>query len=211
MRILLASKSPRRRQLISSLDWPVRVVDVDCDESQCGACRAEQRAERIALLKAQAYDASTLAADEVLVTADTVVAFPSETGKNAALKAFPSETENNYGEVMGKPHNEAEAVSMLQRLSGRWHHVYTGVALTWRGGQTSFTEDTRVCFRRLATDEILYYIRRYKPYDKAGSYGVQEWIGMVGIERIEGCYYNVMGLPLARLYAEICKLPVAGS
>lgn len=189
MELLLASKSPRRRQLIGSLGWPVRFVDIDCDESRCDKCPSELRAERISLLKAQAFDASTLRADEVLVTADTVVALGDR--------------------VLGKPRNDAEAAEMLRSLSNECHRVYTGVTLVWQGGQKSFTATTRVYFRALSDDEIHYYIKNYQPFDKAGAYGVQEWIGMVGISRIEGCYYNVMGLPLARLYKELtCIMPL---
>ena len=124
--------------------------------------------------------------DEVLVTADTVVVLGNQ--------------------LLGKPHSREEASDMLHNLSGRAHQVYTGVCLRSAERSIAFTEGTDVHFRQLTDDEIDYYIDVYKPYDKAGAYGIQEWIGMIGIERIEGCYYNVMGLPLARLYRELVLL-----
>jgi len=142
-------------------------------------------AESLALLKAGGYQAP-LASNEVLVTADTVVVHQEQ--------------------VLGKPHSRQEAVDMLQSLSGCAHQVYTGVCLRSSLRSVSFTECTQVHFRPLAKHEIDYYIDHYRPFDKAGSYGIQEWIGMVGIERIEGCFYNVMGLPVARLYKELQAL-----
>lgn len=119
----------------------------------------------------------------MVVTADTVVVLDDQ--------------------VLGKPHSHDEASAMLHQLSGRVHQVYTGVCLRSPQRTLSFTERTDVHFRPLSDKEILYYIDTFKPYDKAGAYGIQEWIGMIGIERIEGCYYNVMGLPLTRLYREL--------
>jgi septum formation protein len=109
-------------------------------------------------------------------------------------------------QVLGKPHSHEEAAKMLHSLSGRVHQVYTGVCLRSAERSVAFTERTDVHFRQMSDSEIEYYIDHYKPYDKAGAYGIQEWIGMVGIERIEGCYYNVMGLPVARLYRELMSL-----
>lgn len=185
MQLLLASKSPRRRELLGRLDIPVAIVDVDVDEQVAEALPAEQVAEALARLKADGYKAG-IAADEVLVTADTVVVLGSR--------------------VLGKPHGRAEAVEMLHQLSGKVHQVYTGVCLRSRDRSVSFSERTDVHFRQLTDGEIDHYVDEYKPFDKAGAYGIQEWIGMVGIERIEGCYYNVMGLPLARLYRELMLL-----
>ena len=187
MRLLLASKSPRRRQLLAALDLPVSIVDVDVEERLSEAVPSSQVAERLALLKAQGYT-HPLEAGEVLVTADTVV------------------VHNDW--VLGKPRDAEEARTMLRNLSGDVHTVYTGVCLRSKAGQRLFTEATQVHFKALTEEEISHYIEVYKPYDKAGAYGIQEWIGLVGISRIEGCYYNVMGLPVARLYSELSALPM---
>lgn len=185
MRLLLASKSPRRRELLGQLAIPLTIVDVDVDEKVSGELPAGQVAEMLARLKADGYRV-VIAADEVLVTADTVVVLGNQ--------------------VLGKPHSHEEAAKMLHSLSGRVHQVYTGVCLRSAQRSVAFTERTDVHFRQMSDSEIEYYIDHYKPYDKAGAYGIQEWIGMVGIERIEGCYYNVMGLPVARLYRELMSL-----
>ncbi len=185
MRLLLASKSPRRRELLGQLAIPLTIVDVDVDEKVSGELPAGQVAETLARLKADGYRVD-IAADEVLVTADTVVVLGNQ--------------------VLGKPHSHEEAAEMLHGLSGKVHQVYTGVCLRSAQRSVAFTERTDVHFRQMSDSEIEYYIDHYKPYDKAGAYGIQEWIGMVGIERIEGCYYNVMGLPVARLYRELMSL-----
>ncbi len=185
MHLLLASKSPRRRELLAQLGLQLSIVDIDVDEHLLSPVAAAQVAETLALRKAAGYQ-TPLTADEVLVTADTVVV--------------------HQDEVLGKPHDRQEAARMLRSLSGCAHQVYTGVCLRSANRTTSFTECTQVHFRPLAEREITYYIDHYRPFDKAGAYGIQEWIGMVGIERIEGCYYNVMGLPVARLYRELQAL-----
>ena len=182
MKILLASKSPRRRELVSLMGLPYDTVDIEVDEHVDGAIEASQVAEATARKKAAAYS-KPIGDDEVLIASDTVVVLD--------------------GKVLGKPHDREEAQHMLQGLAGRCHQVYSGVCLRSQSGTKSFSECTQVWFRKLTNQEIDYYIDRYKPYDKAGAYGIQEWIGMVGIERIEGCYYNVMGLPTARLYKEL--------
>lgn len=182
MHILLASKSPRRRELLAQLGLPFSIVNIDVEEHLSTPLPASKVAESLAILKADGY-ASPISKDEVLVTADTVVVAD--------------------GKVLGKPHSFEEAKSMIEMLSGKVHQVYTGVCLRSSDRKVSFSECTNVHFRQLATEEILHYIERYRPYDKAGAYGIQEWIGMVGIERIEGCYYNVMGLPVSRLYREL--------
>mgnify|MGYP002623062058 CR=1 FL=1 len=185
MRLLLASKSPRRRQLLAAMDVPVAFVDVDVDEHLDADVDASAKAELLARKKSMAYDVTQMSDGDVLVTADTVVV--------------------HDGVAMGKPGTRGEAMAMLHDLSGRKHTVYTGVCLRSADHMVSFTEATDVHFRSLGDDEIAYYVDHYRPYDKAGSYGIQEWIGMVGIERIEGCYYNVMGLPVARLYETLMK------
>lgn len=183
--LLLASKSPRRRQLLVQLGFPVRFVDVDVDEVVEPCTPVEYVAASLALLKAKGYG-TALADDEILVTADTIVA--------------------HRGEVLGKPQGREQAIAMLRSLSGDRHTVYTGVCLKSADRQVVFTEKSDVCFRRLDDETILHYVDQGSCFDKAGSYGIQEWIGMVGVERIEGCYYNVMGLPLSRLYFELQQL-----
>ena len=185
MQLLLASKSPRRRELLGRLGFPLTIVDIDVEEKVPATLCAAEVAEALACLKAGGYTAE-MAADEVLVTADTVVVLGNQ--------------------LLGKPHSREEAVNMLHNLSGQAHQVYTGVCLRSTNRSIAFTERTDVHFRQLTDDEIGYYIDVFKPFDKAGAYGIQEWIGMIGIERIEGCYYNVMGLPLARLYRELVSL-----
>ena len=184
--LILASKSPRRQQLIATLGWPYKVVELSADESIDHPIEASKAAEAIARKKADGYDSMLLSDNQILVTADTVVV--------------------HSGKVLGKPHDKAEASAMLHMLSGSAHYVYTGVCLKTRQKSLTFTEETAVYFKQLSDQEIDYYIDTYKPFDKAGSYGIQEWIGMIGIEKIEGCYYNVMGLPTARLYNAIQSL-----
>ncbi len=196
MKLLLASKSPRRRQLLSQLGYPVEFVDIDVDEHVPDGTPAAAIAELLARRKAQAYNLSPftshlspftshLSPSTILVAADTVV----------VLEDKP----------LGKPASRQEALDMLRALSGRRHSVYTGVCLRPLNTSNlhSFTEKTDVFFRDLTDDEITHYVDTYRPFDKAGAYGIQEWIGMVGISRIEGCYYNVMGLPLAALWQHL--------
>ena len=180
--ILLASKSPRRRQLLSHLGVPFRVVDVDVDEVVAPGTPLELVAANIALQKAKGYT-EPLADDEVLLTADTVVV--------------------HRGRVLGKPRDAAEAHSMLRSLSDDSHIVYSGVCLKSNSRQRVFTETTTVFFRHLDDEVINRYIEEGACFDKAGAYGAQEWIGMVAMERIEGCFYNVMGLPVSRLFSEL--------
>lgn len=182
IQLLLASKSPRRRQLLTQLGVDVRFVDIDVEEVLNGGIPVNKVAEELALAKSRGYTAP-LADDEILVTADTVVV---------------------HGDaIIGKPHSREEAVAMLRSLSGDRHTVYTGVSLRSATLSKSFTESTSVIFRPLSEDEIEHYVAQGTCMDKAGAYGIQEWIGMVGVERIEGCFYNVMGLPVSRLYAEL--------
>ncbi|MBR6819014.1 MAG: septum formation protein Maf [Bacteroidaceae bacterium] len=184
MKLILASNSPRRKQLLAGLDLPfeVRVKD-GIDESYPEDLPAEEVPVWISRRKAEAYD---IADDEVLITADTVVAVG--------------------GRILGKPASPEEAKQMLRSLSGRTHHVITGVTLrvrrAERGGADdyfSFNAVTEVTFTTLSREQIDYYVATYKPMDKAGAYGIQEWIGYVGVTGIQGSYYNVMGLPVQRL------------
>lgn len=184
-KLLLASKSPRRRELLATLGIPFAVVDINVDEHFDVLPPADKVAESLAERKSEGYGAH-LQPDEILVTADTVVVLDNQ--------------------VLGKPHDRLQAVTMLKALSGHTHYVYTGVCLRSDAGRRLFTECTKVCFRALSDEDIAYYVDNFKPYDKAGAYGIQEWIGMVGVERIEGCFYNVMGLPVGHLYKELKRL-----
>ena len=185
MRLLLASKSPRRRQLLTETGLPVECVSADVDEHVDSTIPPAEVAEYLARRKAAAFPHEKIDEDCVLVTADTTVVLD--------------------GRVLGKPADRDEALAMLHSLTGRQHTVYTGVCMRSQDDEVSFTESTEVHFRQLTDEEIAHYVDTCKPYDKAGAYGIQEWIGMVGVERIEGCYYNVMGLPVARLYETLCN------
>ena len=182
-RLILASQSPRRRQLLTDAGIEfVLAPRFECDESFPSTMPANEVAEYLSGLKADAYP-DALGDNDILLTADTVVIAD--------------------GKVLGKPKDRAEAVAMLERLSGREHQVVTGVSLTSASTRCSFSALSRVKFRVLSREEIEYYVDNYRPFDKAGSYGIQEWIGYVGIEGIEGSFYNVMGLPVQRVYCEL--------
>lgn len=183
--LLLASKSPRRRQLLSALDIPVRYIDIDVDESLPLPMPPEKITETLAQRKAESYQLP-LQEGEVLVTADTIVV--------------------HQGEVMGKPRDRAAAAGMLNRLSNDTHRVYTSACLRSPRSATHFTECTDVHFRELSEEQITYYLDHYQYMDKAGAYGIQDWLGMVAVDRLVGDYYNVMGLPLSRLYHELQKV-----
>lgn len=180
-RLILGSKSPRRQELLGSLDFPFRVEVRSVDETFPPNLPVEKLAEFIAEKKAEAF--TDLNRDELVITSDTVVVC--------------------NGIALAKPANAEEAKGMLRMLSGKTHQVITGVCLKTPEDQRSFSETTHVQFDELSEEEIDYYIEKYGPFDKAGSYGIQEWIGMIGIKGIEGDYYNVMGLPLNRLYREL--------
>ena len=185
-KIILASNSPRRRELLSGLgvDYEVKIVP-GIDETYPESLNGEEIPVYIAQEKANAYRIS-LQPDELVITADTIVYVD--------------------GMVLGKPVDEADACRMLRMLSGRTHQVITGVCLTTAAFQKSFASVTEVTFDTLSDEEIGYYVEKYHPMDKAGSYGVQEWIGFVGVTGLKGSYYNVMGLPVQRLYKELKEL-----
>ena len=185
-KIILASNSPRRKELLSGLgvDYEVKTLP-DVDESYPDGLSGEEIAKHIARGKAEAYR-SLIQADELVITADTIVWLD--------------------GTVMGKPKDEEEAKDMLMRLSGKTHQVITGVCLTTASTQKTFATVTDVTFATLTDEEVDYYVTRYQPMDKAGSYGVQVGIGFVGVENLSGSYFNVMGLPIQRLYTELKKL-----
>lgn len=179
-KILLASGSPRRRELLAMIAPDFAVAPGrDVDESYPSDIPAEKVAEYLSKVKADAY-IDLLADDEIIITADTVVIID--------------------GRILGKPAGRDDAVAMLRSLSGRRHKVVTGVTVTAKDRSISFDETTVVEFAPLSDDEIDAYVDTFRPYDKAGAYGIQEWIGAVGIKGIEGCYYNVMGLPVHTLY-----------
>lgn len=186
LKLLLASNSPRRRELLSGLDIPMEVVKLKyIEETHPAELKAGDIPLHIAKLKMSAYE-FPLNDGEVLITADTVV----------WLK----------GKLMEKPKSETEACAMLRELSGMTHQVYTAVCLRSAYDSTSFVCESDVTFAQLTDEQIRYYVQTYKPLDKAGGYGIQEWIGYVGIEGIRGSYFNVMGLPVRRLYAALMTL-----
>ena len=180
--IILASKSPRRQELLKQMNIDFRVVLKDVDESYPEHLSPSEIAVFIAEKKARAFD-ETLDKNELVLTADTIVSIDNL--------------------ILGKPDNEEHAFEMLSRLSGRKHEVITGVAFLCNHRVHSFYELSEVYFRELSADQIRYYIETYKPFDKAGSYGIQEWAGLVAIEKIVGSYTNVVGLPTHRVYQEL--------
>lgn len=178
--IILASNSPRRKELLGGLDIPFKVRVLDgIDESYPQDLPTKDIAGYISQKKAAAYRQS-IAADELIITADTIVILGEK--------------------VMGKPKDAGEAKTMLHELSGKTHQVITGVCLTTREKQVCFSVKTDVTFKTLSDSEITYYIDHYHPFDKAGAYGIQEWIGHVGVTGMNGSYFNVMGLPVQRIY-----------
>ncbi len=181
--IILASNSPRRRELLGGLgiNYEVKVLP-DIEENYPAELPVAQIAEYIAREKADAYR-QLMAANDLIITADTIVVVGEE--------------------VMGKPVDAADAQRMLHKLSGRAHQVITGVCLTTIDKQRVFSVTTDVTFKSLSDEEIDYYIRTYRPFDKAGAYGIQEWIGYVGVTGLNGSYFNVMGLPVQRIYNEL--------
>lgn len=185
-KIILASNSPRRRELLSGLgiDYEVRIIK-DIDESYPETLKGEDIPVFISKSKAEAY-LYTLGENEMVITADTIV--------------------YTNGKVLGKPADKDDAFSMLKELSGHSHQVITGVCITTRKFQKSFATVTEVTFGSLSDEEINFYIEKYKPFDKAGAYGIQEWIGFIGVSGIKGSYFNVMGLPVQRLYKELKEL-----
>ncbi|WP_293740218.1 Maf-like protein [uncultured Parabacteroides sp.] len=184
-KIVLGSNSPRRRELLAGLDidFEVQVIP-GIDESFPDTLPAVDVPVYIARKKAEAYIPS-MPADELLITADTIVW--------------------TFGEILGKPKDREDAIAMLRKLSGRVHEVITGVCITTKEKTISFSASSAVSFARLDEEEIVYYVDKYRPFDKAGSYGIQEWIGYVAVEAINGSFYNVMGLPVRLLYQELKK------
>ena len=185
-RLILASASPRRRELLAACDLKFTLAEkFECEECYPADLAADKVAEYLSQLKSNAYP-HTLGEKDILLTADTVVILGDK--------------------ILGKPHSEEEAVEMISSLSGATHKVVTGVTLRTSKQTISFSAESLVSFRTLDAEEVRYYVEKYRPLDKAGAYGIQEWIGYIGIEGIEGSFYNVMGLPVQRLYATLKEL-----
>ncbi len=181
-KLILASQSPRRQQLIADTGLDFETIKYEVDESYPSDLAADQVPLYLAKLKSDNFP-RPIAQGEIVITADTVVICE--------------------GEILGKPCGEEGARQMLRRLSGSEHQVTTGVYLRGAVSQRGFSAHTKVWFRELSDEEIDYYVSKYSPLDKAGSYGIQEWIGYIGVERIDGSFYNVMGLPIQKLYNEL--------
>lgn len=196
MNLILGSQSPRRHELMAGLDIPFSCITIDADESFPPNLQAGDIPLYISRAKARAYEAQ-LRNDDLLITSDTIVWL--------------------NGQMLGKPQSKQEAKHMLAQLSGQTHQVYTAVCFTWLNHPTppyttlhdAFVDRTDVTFRVLTPEEIDYYVEKYMPLDKAGAYGVQEWIGYVGVTRMEGSYFNVMGFPICRVYDWLKQFPKA--
>jgi septum formation protein len=182
LKIVLASKSPRRKELLGNIVAEFEIRTKEIEEIYPPELDASLVPEYLAKLKASAFT-ETMADNELIITSDTVVTMNDE--------------------IYGKPKDREDAIRILSELSGKSHDVITGVCLRLKDKELVFSETTRIHFKALSIEEIEYYIDNYQPYDKAGAYAIQEWIGMIGIERMEGDYFNVVGLPLFRLNQEL--------
>ncbi len=190
MEIILGSQSPRRRELMAGLGLPFTAISIDADESYPAHAQGGDIPYYISRAKARAYE-DRLRDDQLLITADTIVW--------------------SDGRMLGKPHSEEEAVAMLRSLSGKTHQVYTAVTFakkdsTKNSQLTTLVDRTDVTFAELTDEEILHYIQKYRPYDKAGAYGIQEWIGYIACTEIRGSYFNVMGFPVHRVYKALKQI-----
>ncbi|OQX80260.1 MAG: septum formation protein Maf [Bacteroidetes bacterium 4484_249] len=184
-KIILASQSPRRQQLLKELGLNFDVKPVDIEESYPANLRKRDIAIYLSELKAKSFNLDELCNNCLIITADTIVLQDEQ--------------------ILPKPKDYDDAVRILQTLSGNVHEVITGVSFRTKNKLKSFQSVTKVYFKNLTTKEINHYIEHYKPYDKAGAYGIQEWIGYIGIEKIEGSYFNVVGLPVQKLYIELME------
>ena len=184
MKLLLASQSPRRKELLHKLGYEFETVSLNCEEIYPEDMDANAVAGYLSALKAQSF--RILQNDEVLLTADTIVALDQE--------------------ILGKPQNAEEAFEMLMKLSGKTHQVFTGITVRTVHEQKTATDVAAVSFKNITPDEARWYIEHFKPFDKAGSYGIQEWLGMAKVERIEGSYYTIMGLPTHLVYSLINEI-----
>ena len=183
MNLLLASNSPRRKELLTQLGYQFDIVKIDVDESYPSDLKPHEIAEYVSAKKAKAFD---LNENEILLTSDTIVALDKK--------------------ILLKPKDENEAFEMIKSLSGKVHQVYTAFTLKTVDSEISKTSKTDVEFSEISDEEIKFYIKTYKPFDKAGSYGIQEWLGMAKIKNISGSFYSVMGLPVDLVYEELKKL-----
>jgi septum formation protein len=185
MRIILGSASPRRQQLLQQAEIEFEIITADIAEDYPADLPIEAVPEHIATNKAIAVRA-IVGPEAIVIAADTVVVL--------------------HGTIIGKPANEQEAVATLAKLSGQTHQVITGVHISDAEQSICFSDITQVAFNTITDQQILHYVQHYKPYDKAGAYAIQEWIGVVGIKSIHGCFYNVMGLPVSKLLQQLAKL-----
>ena len=183
--IILASGSPRRQELFKELgvNYSIKVKEVD--EIYDSTLKKEEITNYLAELKANAFS-NEIGNNDIIITADTIV------------------WQNN--KALEKPKNKLEAIKMLQQLSGTKHSVFSSICIKNKYLQKVFYDETIVYFKKLSEQELVYYVENYKPFDKAGAYGIQEWIGLIGVTQIEGSYFNVMGLPVHKLYEELMKL-----
>lgn len=183
MNLLLASNSPRRKELLTQLGYQFDIVKIDVDESYPSDLKPHEIAEYVSAKKAKAFDVNE---NEILLTSDTIVALDQK--------------------ILLKPKDENEAFEMIKSLSGKVHQVYTAFTLKTVDSEISKTSKTDVEFSEISDEEVKFYIKTYKPFDKAGSYGIQEWLGMTKIKNISGSFYSVMGLPVDLVYEELIKL-----
>ena len=182
--IILASKSPRRQQFLKDLDIQFTIQLKEIEEVYPSTLKGAFITDFLADLKSKPF--TDLKENDLLITSDTIVWLD--------------------GKALGKPKDKSDAIKTLQQLSGKMHQVITSVSIKGKNFQTIINDTTNVYFKKLTMDEITFYVENHQPYDKAGSYGIQEWIGFIGIEKIEGSYFNVMGLPVQKLYKELIKL-----
>lgn len=182
--IILASSSPRRQNLFKELDIPFQIDVKKIDEIFPNHLKAQEITEFLADLKSNAF--SNVEENQIIITSDTIVWFENK--------------------AIGKPKNRSEAILMLKEMSGKQHYVYTSICIKGKSFKKIISDKTKVEFEMLTEPEINYYLDNFKPYDKAGSYGIQDWIGLVGVKKITGSYFNVMGLPVHKLYKELMNL-----